>query len=122
MESKLKEIKVDDLNDITLDFSMSKIFEVNIERFWTEDFIKSWEKGEFRYSSDYSLIGEIIESEKVQSSFFDENLESRKWVHTKYNENGKPTTGFGDTSLKSFCRCVVKSRFGDSVCIPEELL
>lgn len=54
-------VEVRELKEFHLDWVCSSLIEVNFNNFNSKDFIKSWESGEFRYTTDPSLVSILIE-------------------------------------------------------------
>lgn len=116
-------IKTADLIDLALDWAVTHCTLVEVE--YINDGITrcllgvSPFTGMYRPTVDWSQGWSIIEREGLDIMCLaggDDGWQADKYLHTE------KVTGFGPTPLIAAMRCLVASRLGDEVDIPEELL
>ena len=66
-----------------------------------------------KYSTDWAHGGPIIEREKINLIFTDDQWEA---------DTSADCFGFGGTALKAAMRCYVASKLGDEVDAPDDLI
>jgi hypothetical protein len=71
------------------------------------------------YSENWSLVGPIIEREKIDLFFSEGGTCGAILMATEANPH--PTPSYGTTPLIAVMRCYVASKLGDEVEIPEAL-
>ena len=74
----------------------------------------------FRYSTNWSQGGPIIEREKINVNFYDTD-QPAQWGGSIYDVWEEKVRIHGPTPLVAAMRCYVASKLGDDVEIPEEL-
>jgi hypothetical protein len=142
----MKTINVDTATNQQLDWLVAKCEKVDAEWLIEDNFIHARTYGEFCYSTDWSQGGPIIEREDITTTRFldsyilpDEVQTApgktlwgmrRGSVWTAYCGNVKMYQGdviskqeaTGPTPLIAAMRCFVKSKLGNTVEVPEELV
>ena len=78
------------------------------------------EVGRFRYSTDWSQGGPIIERECISVEFCRAEFKSL-WIAYKLGLPDEDNPEGGPTPLIAAMRCYVASKLGDEVTIPEEV-
>ena len=119
-------VKTADLIGPALDWAVAIVEGLTEENSWTtiEIFKAARAGGLYRYSTDWSQGGPIIEREEIGLRRNAPCLRGREWEAspsiTAKGAGGK--WGYGPTPLIAAMRCVVAANLGDEVDIPEELL
>lgn len=75
------------------------------------------QQGAFRFSTDWSQGGPIIEQERIKC-----DPRKGQWEASIWNEACTQNSFFGPTPLIAAMRCYVASKIGDVVDIPDELI
>lgn len=110
-------INASDLEGLALDWAVAKCEEVVEWKLDPREFqIERQLRQNFRYSTDWSQGGPIIEREKIDLNCW--HFHSVPWKATIDDE----VTGYGTTPLIAAMRCFVASKLGEEIEIPEELL
>ena len=108
-------VKTDELIGAALDWAVAKC----------EGFVQAddppWEAGyePFAYSTDWELAGPIIEREHISI----EQKHDGWWTSSiKYNYQDDPKhLHLGENPLIAAMRCIVASKLGDTIEVPDEL-
>ena len=109
-------IKTSELTGAALDWAVAKCEGVETEKFAESPslfFGKGFDK--WRPSTDWAQGGPIIEREGINIGC---HLDGAEWVARNYWGEYE---SIGHTALVAAMRCLVASRFGDEIEIPEEL-
>ena len=109
--------KTPELIDAPLDWAVAKCEEVEPEWLIEDNFSHARAYGEFTYSSNWAKGGPILSRERIDRVF---NHKSGLWL--AFTSRGTTHTHQDKSELVAGLRCVVASKLGDEVEIPEELL
>lgn len=116
----MKTIKVSEATGAALDWLVAKCLGVSCTG-RPKVFLFKWERGEQRYSTDWSQGGPIIEREGGTLWSTNASGWRYKWPYNHANDIEGPSM-IGPTPLIAAMRCYVASKLGDTVEVPEELL
>jgi hypothetical protein len=116
-------IKTSELIDLSLDWAVAHCVNAHILKCTTGEpttpfeFASLHAVGWNNYSSDWDQGGPIIESEPIK-------IDPRKWQWeaTIWNAAYMQNASYGPTALIAAMRCLVSSRLGHEVDIPEILM
>lgn len=112
-------MKTAELSGVTLDWAVAKCENLRLAAH-PDKFNQRYLAPQFcRFSTDWSMGGEIIEREGLFLAVYD-----GVWEATKHqiDEDWDSITCEGDSPLEAAMRCYVVSKLGDEVNIPEELM
>ena len=104
-------MKTNELHGAALDYAVAKC--VGVE-FTYEDH-PAHELICFKYSTDWSQGGPIIEEWMIDCNTYRNGWRAARHVSTA------PTYGYGPTPLIAAMRCYVKSKMGEEINIPSEV-
>ena len=116
------------LTGLALDWSVSTSIDPKCAKS-----LKAWllkhGRGQWRYSTDWSYGGPLIESEKIECYYQDREDKWAAWCFTdiKYDPitgeyiEGSDHAMLGDTPLIAVARCFVSLKLGNEVDVPEGL-
>lgn len=113
-------VKVSELTEAALDWAVTRCIdpEIGLEQFMAMHGNYQYGKGTFEYSTEWALGGQIIEHNVILlDGFSTDGCAYKSWSASMLgmvNESGP-------TPLISAMRCLVASKFGVEVEIPEEL-
>lgn len=109
-------IKTGELTGAALDWAVAKIEGREFED--PGSFLEFYDEGGMRYSIEWAMGGPIIEREKISLTPFPNCWEAQgAGVH--YRDDALQT---GDTPLIAAMRCLVASKLGDEIDVPDELV
>ena len=112
-------IKTADLIDPALDWAVAKCLQPGYEE-WR---LIRWIEQEFTPTANWSQGGPLIEREKIELRCNDYEWQAFCFgFPVSRAHSGTRTWAAGPTPLIAAMRCLVASRLGDEVDIPEELL
>lgn len=114
-------IKTSELTGAALDWAVAKCEGVNFEYYFPMRFRGAWILNDFRYSTDWSQGGPIIEREMREFGF---DLWSGAFsgeCAATYCRGAPDSYVYGPTPLIAAMRCYVASELGDEINVPEEL-
>lgn len=119
----MQAVKVSGLSGAALDWAVAKCQGCHPKRL--ED-VEMWkharQQGAFRYCTEWSQGGPIIEREWIDPTPWpNESREDMRW-HCQQYDSGGDCAQYGPTLLIAAMRCYVASKLGDTVEIPVELL
>ena len=111
-------IKTADLIGPALDWAVAKCLQPGYEE-WR---LIRWIEQEFAPTANWAQGGPIIEREWLDlTSWPNESDEEQRWQCHQYDAP-KPYQALGPTPLVAAMRCLVASRLGDEVDVPDELV
>ena len=127
-------MKTSELSGVQLDYAVAQIERTHLDLrnnrqgaadvYWLVDHMGRF-SAYFHPSTDWSLAGPIIERECIELMAFDAASTVPKdpmyWQGTIYEHDGE-CSAQGPTPLIAAMRCYVKSKLGEAVDIPEELI
>ena len=116
-------MKTSELRGAALDWAVAKALGYTTSDLDLLYDIKSYDK--FHPSTDWSLMGPIIERERIKLIHEASEVYSHgaKWWATTDGDYEDPMwREFGSTPLIAAARCYVASKLGDEVPVPDELL
>lgn len=112
-------IKSSNLADRALDWATTKATGAHKSYLIPEEFAARQSEGKARYSTDWALMGPIIESEKISVAF---HLVRKSWRWTAATTVGASVSESGATALIAAARCLCASKLGDEIEIPDGLV
>ena len=74
----------------------------------------------YPYDTDWSITGPLVDSHRI-SVKFELFAPDEPWVAT-IDKKTRRITSFADTALKAILRCLIASKLGDEVEVPNHLL
>lgn len=113
-------MKTSELQGIALDWAVAKANKCSEPRLKPETFLYVRMQGAFRFSSEWSEGGPIIEREEIT---IEATGDASKWCARRWDVGTldfRPIV-YGPTPLITAMRCYVASKLGVEVEIPEEL-
>jgi hypothetical protein len=135
-------MKASELNGTALDWAVAKcegavtelVFDGITHGFRLDGTLKvlakGWTKLSWHPSTDWSQGGPIIERENLSISYwgnksrFGQHSKPEQWWearHPTHRTHSRRTVGYGPTPLIAAMRCLIASKLGDKIEIPEEL-
>ena len=116
-------IKTQDLIGVALDWAVAKCEEpIGGYKGWVQEDLDKGILHGMKYSAHWEWAGPLIEREKIRIVFRELEMYSYWFAeaHKPYQGN-QYIGGKGQTPLVAAMRCLVASKLGDEVDIPEEL-
>ena len=113
-------VKVAEASGVVLDYMVARCDQPD----WTEEDALLWiQDDEYRYhpSTNWSQGGPIIESEEISVEYGRAEFLS-PWIAYKLGHPNEDNPQGGPTPLIAAMRCLVTSRLGEEVEVPDELL
>ena len=118
-------IKTADLTGPALDWAVAVVEGLTEENAWTtiEIFKAARAGGFYRYSTDWSQGGPLVEREKLELRCNDDGWQAFCFgFPVAKAHSGRRVWAAGSTPLIAAMRCFVASRLGDEVDVPDELV
>ena len=121
-------MKTSELTGAALDWAVAKCEDLHTgyPGYWSNSVLEAADRGTenpFAYSTKWTLAGPIIEREGISLLYLYVTDDPFRWAATQKPtmKNVKPDAVYGPTLLIAAMRCLVASKLGGNVDIPEEL-